>query len=1426
MKQSLLDLLAGLSRNLPLALAVLAVVVVLIVVALVLLARKRRVEPPAEGDADAPPAPAAARPGEAVVVDFRQGGARLRLAAAFRRAMVQTRRYLGGRRQRYRIPWYLMMGQEAAGKSRVLAGSGLNLPLGAPPEPVPEEGEECVFWFFDRGIVLDLSGDYVLRSEDGASDERGWRHFLGLLRERRPERPLDGVILTIPCADLMGPADQARQRIAAATEKGAVFYGKLRQAQETLGMFFPVYVLLTGCERIPGFTGYVAEIPDHLRGDLFGWSNPYSLESAYRTEWVDEAFSALASGLHRVQVEAFGDQPVIEDPDGVFCFPEEVQQLREPLRAYLGQVFRPSAYHEILPCRGIYLCGDLAAATAAAEPPGLLSTAPAAGATVFVRDFLDRKVFPERALARPGLLALLEGDRRLKVVRTLVAVLAVLATVGTALGYRTLQARKTDLLEFLQPTAKNLDETRAKAMAGAQDHASMEAKAFTLFDDMAKLDADWFGSVFIPSSWFNSLNGELKDAMVNAYQEIILETLRWGLGMEMDRILAMASSGDRLAEGERVPFAEGMALAAASVVEEGAAPYGFQGEAEERRVQVRPFESTPEFIRLRQYVAALRTLESNAALFNNLQRTASLKDLNSLVLYLFRRQLPAGFFQHSRLYGTALTAVEYERFEPRDHRLAATAGARTLADRLFDRLFGDNPALLELEGVRRLLDEITGATGATGSAATRGLLGQLGGLHDRLVWSADALAAPELAWLSRENLALGSPYEQVLQQMAGSLALGRETADLVRGDGTSRFQLLRTRLFEIETSSTGPLVQRDAKSGSLGLSSRARWLKDALDGLLNQGFVGLGAAESPLNRLVPGGRVTWDTTALRDAVALYKPYEEFNQKLLAQFPPDLRNKLQTSARNQLGNRMLETVVAARLPGGDIDTSSAMLLEQEIASGVNNFQEAAVPLTELGGLFDRLGLPEPKARLSTVLAAQGWQLLTDVDRLLALRSPYTPKSRDFDWWDGGRKAALEAFQASDEAELAAYLSSQRDTVTDLASLYAAPVIQVLGGKGRLAWRSLEAPLARWTAISEQLSKYQGKEPGNSVASLEDFVARDLMELEPANCARRITVRMLSDSAPDFFLERRAVLRRQVYERCQELAGSHAAEGYRKLATFFNQRLAGRFPFSEEVPGRLDTEADPEDVRAFYHLFDAYAPIVRAVPDQGRPPGTGEFVERMTRVRALFDTFLDDPLRPQGPAYNLDVSFRDNRAGESGGDKIIRWSLASGDRAATYPGPRQPIPWTYATPVRLELQWAKDSPIVPVESAELPGVRVAGRTATIQYASRWALLALLRERGSREDAPGRDVQMLLLVVKTRPETEPLAEPKDARVFIRLTLRSPEVKEGGAAQAAVAGAGGVEAEAPGAQAKPPTPARDLEVPVFPVRAPRWPMQGDDAT
>src|SRR5215213_4441286 len=282
--------------------------------------------------------------------------AALGLKASFSRALKMLRAHVTRRDYRYRLPWFLMVGETGAGKSTTLGESGMGLPLGRPAEQTHGVKQGLSWFFFDRGVVLDVAGEMVLRRDGEASNQRGWNQLARLLQKHRPERPLDGVVLTIPATDLLAARGlEGRARIE---QKAACLYRKLWQAQKLLGMSFPVYVLVTKCDEVTGFQSLCRELPQGAREEMFGWSSPYTLETAYRPEWIEEAFQNVHRYLFQLQVEVFAERGDVQDRDGLFLLPSEMQALKTPLQLYLDHDFKESSFHDSFFFRGVYFCGD------------------------------------------------------------------------------------------------------------------------------------------------------------------------------------------------------------------------------------------------------------------------------------------------------------------------------------------------------------------------------------------------------------------------------------------------------------------------------------------------------------------------------------------------------------------------------------------------------------------------------------------------------------------------------------------------------------------------------------------------------------------------------------------------------------------------------------------------------------------------------------------------------------------------------------------------------------------------------------------------------------------------------------------------------------------------------------------------------------
>ena len=97
------------------------------------------------------------------------------------------------------MPWYLLIGPEGSGKTSLLDFSGLEFPINKIDRKLTRDTRgtrHCDWYFADHGVLIDTAGRYMTQTD--TVDGHAWDTLLDLLRKRRRNRPLNGVLVTIP----------------------------------------------------------------------------------------------------------------------------------------------------------------------------------------------------------------------------------------------------------------------------------------------------------------------------------------------------------------------------------------------------------------------------------------------------------------------------------------------------------------------------------------------------------------------------------------------------------------------------------------------------------------------------------------------------------------------------------------------------------------------------------------------------------------------------------------------------------------------------------------------------------------------------------------------------------------------------------------------------------------------------------------------------------------------------------------------------------------------------------------------------------------------------------------------------------------------------------------------------------------------------
>lgn len=339
---------------------------------------------------------------------------------------------------RYGLPWVLVIGEPGSGRAGVVRAMarGQHVRLLERDQERPLKNQVLnnrALKLHDRGMLLDLE----------ASDRSGWRTALGELNNWRPERPLDSVVLMISAASLLD-GDPTRLRTLARR-----LYFQLWSLQKELEFVLPVYLLVTGTDAVDGFRSFW-NCQHQYREQMFGWSSPFTLETRFSPEWIDQALDQLQEQLYQLQSGVMGRGLAIDDADRFVLFPKRLNQLRDNLKKLSAVLFHETVYETGASVRGLYFCGSLADGADAA----------------FLSDLVAHKIYPERNQARPLRKALLSRHRLTRRLQyfthgAFAALFMSLAFTGWALHRDT--ASQLQALQHIQAMAGKSDAMRTSS---------------------------------------------------------------------------------------------------------------------------------------------------------------------------------------------------------------------------------------------------------------------------------------------------------------------------------------------------------------------------------------------------------------------------------------------------------------------------------------------------------------------------------------------------------------------------------------------------------------------------------------------------------------------------------------------------------------------------------------------------------------------------------------------------------------------------------------------------------------------------------------------------------------------------------------------------------------------------------------------------
>lgn len=310
----------------------------------------------------------------------------------------------------YQLPWYMFVGAPGSGKTTALTHSGLQFPLREAMGSGAIGGvggtRHCDWWFTDEAVLLDTAGRYTTQDSYTEVDKAAWGGFLDLLKKHRRQRPVNGVIVALSVSDLLQQTDAQRQAQALAIR------ARINELYERLGLRFPVYVVITKCDLLAGFSEFFETFGREERAQVWGVTFPLPQDSKADSGLASfpGEFDALERQLQGRVLERVQQERDLSRRALLYSFPQQFASLGEGLTRFLNSVFEANRYQEPALLRGVYFTSGtqegspidrVLTSLAASFGLGRKVLAPnvASGRSYFITRLLREVIFKEAGLA-------------------------------------------------------------------------------------------------------------------------------------------------------------------------------------------------------------------------------------------------------------------------------------------------------------------------------------------------------------------------------------------------------------------------------------------------------------------------------------------------------------------------------------------------------------------------------------------------------------------------------------------------------------------------------------------------------------------------------------------------------------------------------------------------------------------------------------------------------------------------------------------------------------------------------------------------------------------------------------------------------------------------------------------------------------------
>lgn len=1187
----------------------------------------------------------------------------------------------------YKTPWILMIGEKHSGTSSLASSLQQSNKFASLLNESPLVRQKQGWWPFDSGMLIDFQGLINRSSRKEVVDE-----FMAL----RPERPFDGVVVCISAQDLVDGADSD------INARGIALHEQLTQLQQDFAFTFPVYVIVTKSDLLEGFPEFWRaqdkEKFDQRAREIFGWSNPSSLESGYSDKWIEDAFKHMQDALRveQLRISADGVATDDEEVDNFFLFPTKLQELENPLTRVLTRIFTVNAYQANFFLRGIYFTGKILDDTRGSLVDAVADETPVS----FIEMLFSRKIFVERHLARVIREGLWSRQEQIKRLQQLLLGLGVFFAFALFISSMFLSSRVNSIETMLNRVSY---ESVNSNLRGGQSCTSFEVVSETL-GLMGTFDSG-VNSTFMPVSWFAD---SLEDKVFSFLSDKVVKDL---LVKAMDC---------------RIKERENLLINRSTLT---------------GNVQTDPINAVAETAKnLESYLQETIALEDILEIWDDFDGVGNGKvkysKLRELFFAIYGEPIPSDVNKNRSVIVDILERSNVPPYQTGNQ--VQVAIGNNIRKNIQDLA---NLTDTALDSGVHLVDQYNQGQVLTAD--------QVGFLASWISWI-------DKEWLPDSHSDSKTECEQITSMLGAELQQLDSFEDLASTNDKTGFadslnlnfcrSKARSALAKVTMAPIGNMLVYEAglsTSDSVGNSGEtpattennmvvsSDWRKesDKLADLARLGFMDVAGG----NFSCDSSAVRWDTTILAqmlarmaelgvylgvsDVTSLFnnveKPHEWLAKQHLAQVLDSLATSAQKSSYStpvySVQNLSAPTMASLRQGSQDFNASSGRLTEVLKLYLSLGMRDEGTPIAECAQDYavSQLKALGARANISQVLmpSKNANAETSSSEPLLEFGADNNPDN----WWVLALENAKNVVNYS--SPYVSFLNNSKDTY---------------GLNGRQT-----AVTYYWNNSVTQMAESDAGNTSSQVSKLKNLFD-DLAGLNAENCVTEVANLPTSALGMDLFSDRRQKYTALAQSFCETEVTSSGSKVYTQLKQDFGP-LGSRFPFAA---ADVSSEASLNDTRDFFLDYagesDTLKDYLNANQGKVNQPSNQLLINQLNDGVQFFNSHLAVEGTPQ--ALNFSVVFRPDQTttgntseASDGSQDVVVWKLTNGVQTVKRPPGQNSLSWFYGQPLTFSFVWASDGNISPIADPDQPSLSVdeTTKTATFAYTGTWALQRILAE-----------------------------------------------------------------------------------------------------